>query len=293
VVANRQDIPVDPFDELSLYYQFREALTGRISRTRWSLWAQMAIVLAPAFAPITLSPRMALVGGSIGIVLSGLGATAVFAARRERLLGRALADTLSQVIRCDGHIKERRRRRDPVPPGRCRTAEALLTYRLQAMRPHVVTALKESGIVPLRFPLSSTQAAYARVMIASTRFHAAETGVLGAVRLLLIFVVGWTAVLMTIWGLDPAVCPLDAVYCSGAFQGIGARSMPGEFYYLMLNAALANMPPDVIARSDFARAAFAGIFTSGALLLVQSVAAALADVRSQVVEVPPQIDEVN
>lgn len=277
----------DPFDELSLYYEFREELVNRINRSRWVMLAFAFLLVFAIFIPATLSPTAALTIGSLGALLSVLGSSVALSARRAKVYGRRLRDTLGEILRCDSYLRERKEQGIPVSDHRRKTIEEFLSRKLEEMPRVFMESLRVNDLLPLRFPISERQASCARVMIASTRFHAAKAGILGAVWLLLIFILGWTSVFIIVWGLDPASCVLGSAMCKGAFQGLSTRPTAGDFLYFMLNAAFANMPPDIAVRSRLAHAAFAGTFLSGALLLARYVITAMAEVRNQVGAEPP------
>lgn len=272
----------DPFDELSLYYEFREELVGRINRGRWAMLIFAGLLVAGMLFPVTLSSSAALTIGSIGALLSVLGFAVALSARRAKVNGRSLGDTLGQTLKCDSYIRERMQQGIPVPDHRRKSTEAFLNSKLEQMPRFFVTMLRDDDFLPVRFPIAEKQAGFARVMIASTRFHAVKADILGAVWLLLIFIMGWTSVFMIVWGLNPARCLLGSVVCSGAFQGLSTRPTSGDFLYFMLNAAFANMPPDIAVRSRLAHAAFTGTFISGALLLARYVIVAISEARNQI-----------
>jgi hypothetical protein len=72
----------------------------------------------------------------------------------------------------------------------------------------------------------------------------------------LVFFIFWALVYMLIWSRSPAACAADpAVACGGAFWGAGADPSFGDFVYLSVNMAFANPVPDLMARSQVAKAA--------------------------------------
>jgi hypothetical protein len=148
--------------------------------------------------------------------------------------------------------------------------------------PNLQELTASDGLTPIRFPLSATAAQTARVA-RDEAVHAAVTirSLLTAAGAL-IFVVMSTSAFVLTWGLDPAPCALGAADCSGSFQGLSASPSLGDFFYLSLNAIVANMPPDIVARSQTAHAVFAGTFISGVLIITLYLVPALNNVCEQV-----------
>lgn len=83
------------------------------------------------------------------------------------------------------------------------------------------------------------------------------------------FIGCWAAVFMAIWAAD-----------QHAFGGLGKHAQVGEFVYLAINAAVANVPADLPANSQVAHMAVATEFVLGALLLANFASLLITDARS-------------
>jgi hypothetical protein len=96
--------------------------------------------------------------------------------------------------------------------------------------------------------------------IIATRMATAAWLVLG-------YFLTWTRLFLLVWVDDPADCEVGEATCKGALQGFGTCPDLGDFVFLTLNASAANMPPDLVPRSDVAHAVFAGAFVSAVGIL--------------------------
>ena len=91
----------------------------------------------------------------------------------------------------------------------------------------------------------------------------------GPVWLVVGLVVIWTSVSLLVWSSAPASCTLASNTCAGAFMGLSASPTVGDFVYFTINAAAANVVPDITAHSPAARLAFTGALLSGLVVLAR------------------------
>ncbi len=111
--------------------------------------------------------------------------------------------------------------------------------------------------------------------------------VFGRTLIALAFFMTWALVYLLVWSLDAEECVLNPEKpCDGAYRGVGEETTVGDFLYFSVNAALVNMPPDLIAHSREAHTALLLELLSG-VAVVTGFAARFLGMKAQAVPSAP------
>lgn len=266
--------------ELLTHYQVRESIIRSISIVRSVLLTAVLIIIVGIIViPWHLTPSSAQMAGIIGLIISFI----VFfvsssAARKVLKRTRLMTDLLDQVLQCDAYLQAHEEQDNSV----ISYAERHFTEKIKKVGgPKLRQVATEDGLLPVKFPLTSRAAAAARVGIDEGRRVRQGMYPLVAVGMVSFLLVSWTLAFTLTWAENPTSCALGAATCNGAFQGLSTNPTLGDFFYLTLNALVANMPPDIVARSQLAHAVFAGTFISGVMLVALYLVPAMTNLRER------------
>jgi hypothetical protein len=248
-------------------------------------WAAVAggVLAALSVLPLSLSPLSAIIAGTVALCLVPVGILTTANIRQQLNDIQKLGKALEQVLWRSERVRALQRAGQPLTDAqRIEAAERTRKELLDKFRRSKLYAYQSSFDFVSELPLPPTQEIEVRRRIVAGQSAAAVFRIVGPAWLAVGLVIVWTSIFLVIWGLDPTTCQLGAAECVGAFQGLSTHPTPGDFIYLTLNAAVANMPPDIIARSRVAHMAFAATFTSGALLIASYATLLWRSVDSQI-----------
>jgi hypothetical protein len=250
--------------ELLSYYHMRDVVIRRASVAR-AILVSVAVVVGTFLmvVPIRLTPDVARVIGLVSLIVASL--LLMLTLKRSRRMIRQthrMRDLVEQILQCDALV-----RRHHQSSYEIREAEQFFNWKFSLIHPTLQRLAQEDHLTPIRFPLNQKSAATARIALDQANNMTVLARTLMAVIGTFLFLMVWTSAFILTWSMSPAPCVLGAAECSGSFQGLQSRPMLGDFFYLTLNAVVANMPADIIARSQVAHTIFAGTFISGVLIV--------------------------
>ena len=264
--------------ELVSYYRIRDVVIGHASAGR-TILVSVAVVVGTFFmiVPIRLTPDVARVIGLASLVVALLLLLSTLARSRRMIREtRTMRDLIEQIMQCDALVRRHRQSTYEI-----REAEQFFNSKFSLIHPTLQRLAQEDHLTPIRFPLNQESAATARIALDEAHNMTVLARTLIAVIGTVLFLVVWTSAFILTWSMSPAPCVLGAAECAGSFQGLPARPMLGDFIYLALNAAVANMPADIIARSQVAHTIFAATFISGVLIVGLYLVPAVSNLQQE------------
>ena len=251
----------------------------------------LALIVALIPVPWHLSPGSARVVGVIGICLAVISAGAAtffarFLMRSFAAVAKGMLTVAERSAAAREHVATHGRRgsdaRDPfddsMPPRAVAAQSMTIAAALFGVRMTVDELL---GPLPLDQSVEENLRRVSRRLLVPSNVPWRYVGVAW-------FIVGlvavWTSVSLLVWAAAPAPCTQASGQCGGAFTGLPLNPTVGDFVYFTINAAIANVLPDITARSPAAHLVFTATMLSGLVVLARYAKLIWADIRADLAD---------
>lgn len=254
----------------------------------------LAVIVALIAVPWHMSPSSAQVVGILGICLSVMSTAAAMGFARYAVASyAAIAKGMLTVVKRSVAARDQMASgsslspdaRDPfddsMPPPDMAARWMALSSRAFGVR---ITTDELLRPLPLAGSVEANLRTAAHKLLRASNV---PWRYVGPTWLIVGLVVVWTSVSLLVWSAAPAPCAQASHLCTGAFAGLPLSPTVGDFVYFTINAAIANVLPDITAQSPAAHLVFTGTMLSGLIVLARYAKALWADIRAEFVEKSP------